>query len=201
RADARDGYAACHARGARRRAPRRRLRHQRAGLLRARRGDTNRRDQRRRPIPLHASGGRDDSRSSDRRRASRSADALRRGAHRRHGLVHDLARRRAGRGRAPVRHLRPRSTDSLYTRRMNPISTAPAEPSALSPMRYPVFRAVWLASTVANLGALIQAVGASWLMISIAQSADMVALVQASVALPVMLLSLAAGALADNRDR
>ena len=68
-------------------------------------------------------------------------------------------------------------------------------------MRYPVFRAVWFASILSNFGALIQSVGASWLMISIAQSADMVALVQASIALPVMLLSLVAGALADNRDR
>jgi MFS family permease len=84
---------------------------------------------------------------------------------------------------------------------MERIDAAPGTPTALSPMRYPVFRAVWLASTVANLGALIQSVGASWLMISIAESADMVALVQASVALPVMLLALAAGALADNRDR
>ncbi len=74
-------------------------------------------------------------------------------------------------------------------------------PTALSPMRYPVFRAVWLASTLSNLGALIQSVGAAWLMISIARAADMVALVQASIALPVMLLSLVAGALADNRDR
>jgi predicted MFS family arabinose efflux permease len=85
--------------------------------------------------------------------------------------------------------------------RMDRIDTAPAEPTAVSPMRYPVFRAVWLASTLSNFGGLIQSVGASWMMISIAQSADMVALVQASVALPVMLLSLAAGAVADNRDR
>lgn len=84
---------------------------------------------------------------------------------------------------------------------MDRIDTAPAEPTALSPLRFPIFRAVWLANTVASLGALIQSVGASWLMISIAESADMVALVQASVALPVMLLALAAGALADNRDR
>jgi MFS family permease len=84
---------------------------------------------------------------------------------------------------------------------MDSIAAPTPEPTALSPMRYPVFRAVWLATTLANLGALIQSVGASWLMISIAQSADMVALVQTSVALPVMLLSLAAGALADNRDR
>ena len=81
------------------------------------------------------------------------------------------------------------------------IDASPAEPTALSPMRFPVFRAVWFASTLASFGALIQSVGAAWLMISIAQSAGMVALVQASVALPVMLLSLAAGALADNRDR
>src|SRR5688500_1768164 len=84
---------------------------------------------------------------------------------------------------------------------MNRSDASPAEPTALSPMRYPVFRAVWFASIFANFGALIQSVGAAWLMISIAQSADMVALVQASIALPVMLLSLIAGALADNRDR
>jgi MFS family permease len=39
------------------------------------------------------------------------------------------------------------------------------------------------------------------MMISPAQPADMVALVQASVTLPTMLLSLVAGAMADNLDR
>ena len=78
---------------------------------------------------------------------------------------------------------------------------APPQPSALSPLRYPVFRSVWAASTLSNLGGLIQSVGASWLMISIAHSADMVALVQASLSLPVVLLSLIAGAMADNFDR
>jgi MFS family permease len=73
--------------------------------------------------------------------------------------------------------------------------------SALSPLRYPVFRAVWFASTASNLGGLIQSVGAAWMMTSIARSADMVALVQASVTLPIMLLSLIAGAVADNLDR
>lgn len=74
-------------------------------------------------------------------------------------------------------------------------------PSALSAMRYPVFRRVWLASASSNFGGMIQSVGASWLMLSIAQSADMVALVQASVALPVVLFSLVAGAMADGFDR
>jgi MFS family permease len=81
-----------------------------------------------------------------------------------------------------------------------PADPAP-RPSALSAMRYPIFRKVWLASAASNFGGMIQSVGASWLMVSIAQSADMVALVQASVALPIMLFSLVAGAMADSYDR
>ncbi|WP_237683970.1 MFS transporter [Pseudaminobacter soli (ex Zhang et al. 2022)] len=71
----------------------------------------------------------------------------------------------------------------------------------LAPMSHPVFRMVWFASLASNLGGLIQSVGAAWLMTSIATSADMVALVQASVSLPIMLFSLAAGAIADNFER
>jgi MFS family permease len=84
-----------------------------------------------------------------------------------------------------------------------PVATpaSPPPPSGLSPLRYPIFRRVWGASTLSNLGGLIQSVGASWLMVSITQSADMVALVQASLTLPVVLLSLVAGAMADNLDR
>ena len=74
-------------------------------------------------------------------------------------------------------------------------------PSALSPFKYPVFRGIWIASLLSNFGSLIQSVGASWMMLSIAASPDMVALVQASTALPIMLLSLVAGAMADNMDR
>ena len=81
----------------------------------------------------------------------------------------------------------------------SPQATQP--PSALSPLRYPVFRNVWAANTLGSLGGLIQSVGAAWLMISITQSADMVALVQTSLTLPIVLLSLVAGAMADNHDR
>lgn len=76
-----------------------------------------------------------------------------------------------------------------------------AREAALAPLRHSVFRRVWLASTLSNVGGLIQSVGAAWMMISIAESADMVALVQASVSLPTMLLSLIAGATADSLDR
>ncbi|WP_442581060.1 MFS transporter [Mesorhizobium sp. ASY16-5R] len=73
--------------------------------------------------------------------------------------------------------------------------------SPLAPMGHPVFRAIWFASLASNLGGLIQSVGAAWLMTSISASDDMVALVQASTTLPVMIFSLAAGAIADNFDR
>lgn len=76
----------------------------------------------------------------------------------------------------------------------------PASPSLLASLDSPIFRAVWLASLASNFGGLIQSVGASWMMTSIG-SAGMVALVQASISLPIMLLSLPAGALADTFDR
>ncbi|WP_374444045.1 MFS transporter [Stella sp.] len=83
-----------------------------------------------------------------------------------------------------------------------PAAASPPEPAAttLGPFQSPVFRAVWFASLASNFGGLIQSVGASWMMTHIG-TVEMVALVQASVTLPLMLLSLPAGALADNVDR
>jgi MFS family permease len=73
--------------------------------------------------------------------------------------------------------------------------------STLAPFRSRVFTKIWSASLVSNFGSLIQAVGASWLMTSLAPSADYVALVQASTTLPIMLLALPSGAIADIWDR
>lgn len=72
---------------------------------------------------------------------------------------------------------------------------------ALAPLSHPTFRAIWVASLFSNFGGLIQSVGAAWLMTSISASADLVALVQASTSLPIMIFSLASGAIADNFDR
>jgi MFS family permease len=73
--------------------------------------------------------------------------------------------------------------------------------STLAPLRHGTFRAIWGANLVSSFGALIQAVGAAWLMTTISDSVAMVALVQASVALPLMLFSLVGGAIADNFNR
>jgi MFS family permease len=72
---------------------------------------------------------------------------------------------------------------------------------APSPLTIPIFRMVWIASIFSNFGGLIQSVGASWLMTSLTHSPTMVALVQASTTLPIMLLSLLAGAIADNVEQ
>ena len=73
--------------------------------------------------------------------------------------------------------------------------------SPFAPLGVPVFRRIWLASIVSNFGGLVQAVGAAWMMTLISQSDALVALVQASTALPVMVFSLIAGAVADSFDR
>jgi MFS family permease len=81
-----------------------------------------------------------------------------------------------------------------------PDQTGPAG-SPLSPFKHRSFRELWIASLSSNFGGLIQAVGAAWMMTSISNEASMVALVQASTALPIMLFSLTSGAIADNFDR
>jgi MFS family permease len=79
--------------------------------------------------------------------------------------------------------------------------TGQSRPAMLAPLRYPVFRAIWFATLASNFGGLIQAVGAAWMMTTLTSSAGMVALVQASTTLPIMLFSLAAGAVADSFSR
>ncbi len=73
--------------------------------------------------------------------------------------------------------------------------------SALSPFRQPIFRSVWIATLASSFGGMIQGVGAAWMMVALAASAQMVTLVQASITLPIVMLALVAGALADSFDR
>jgi len=73
--------------------------------------------------------------------------------------------------------------------------------SAWSPLRQSVFRALWIASVVSNIGSWMQDVGESWLMTSLTLSPLLVALVETAGSLPVVLAALPAGALADIVDR
>jgi MFS family permease len=73
--------------------------------------------------------------------------------------------------------------------------------TAWSPLRLPVFRMLWIATLASNVGTWMHDVGAGWLMTSLSPSALMVALVQTATTLPIFLLALPAGALADIVDR
>lgn len=82
-----------------------------------------------------------------------------------------------------------------------PDTRTESPPSAWSPLRQPLFRALWLATVVSNIGTWIHEVGAGWLMVTLDPHPVMVSLVQASTALPIFLLALPGGALADIVDR
>ncbi|WP_411839533.1 MFS transporter [Paracoccus sp. ME4] len=71
----------------------------------------------------------------------------------------------------------------------------------MAPLGYRDFRLLWSATLVSNFGGLVQAVGAAWLMTQLTDNATLIALVQASNTLPIMLLAIASGALADIIDR
>ena len=73
--------------------------------------------------------------------------------------------------------------------------------SAWGPLREPVFRSLWIAAVVSYTGTWMQNVGAGWLMTQLTTSPLMVSLVQGASAIPVFLVVLPAGALADMVDR
>jgi MFS family permease len=92
-----------------------------------------------------------------------------------------------------------RPTEQTMTDQPKRLRFAPD--SIAAPLRHAVFRRIWLASLVSNLGILIQGVGAAWAMTQMTSSADKVALVQTALMLPIMLISMPAGAIADMHDR
>ena len=73
--------------------------------------------------------------------------------------------------------------------------------AAWEPLREPVFRSLWIAAVISYTGTWMQNVGAGWLMTQLSTSPLMVSLVQAAAAIPVFLVVLPAGALADMMDR
>ena len=70
-----------------------------------------------------------------------------------------------------------------------------------SPLRLPLFRALWLAAVASNVGTWMHNVGAEWLMTTLAPTPFFVALMQTAETAPTFLLALPAGALADIVDR
>src|SRR5271165_4973798 len=76
-----------------------------------------------------------------------------------------------------------------------------ATSSSWAPLRITVFRWLWLASLVSNVGAWMQTVGAQWFLVHAAHAAILVALVQTADMLPDVLFGIVGGVLADTLDR
>lgn len=79
--------------------------------------------------------------------------------------------------------------------------SVPATHGPWSPLGQPTFRALWLAILVGNIGTWIHDVAAAWVMAETTNSPLMVAAVQSATTLPVVLLAIIAGTLADIVDR
>jgi MFS family permease len=73
--------------------------------------------------------------------------------------------------------------------------------SPWTPLRHPVFRALFIAQLASNIGTLMQSVGSAWLMGDLGASSFMIALVPTASMLPVLLVGIPGGALADIFDR
>ncbi len=84
---------------------------------------------------------------------------------------------------------------------LSPSATASAPLSAWAPLGSPVFRMLWCTWLAANICMWMNDVAAAWLMTSLTTSPIWVALVQSASTLPVFLLGLPSGALADILDR
>src|SRR5260221_8355211 len=79
----------------------------------------------------------------------------------------------------------------------SPASLRPAPASSpWAPLQNALFRSLWIATIISNIGTWMQDVGSGWLMTSLSSSPSMVALVEAADSFPLMLLALPAGALA-----
>jgi len=72
---------------------------------------------------------------------------------------------------------------------------------AWAPLRIGLFRTLWIAALVSNVGTWMQTVGAQWLVVHDAHAAILVSLVQTAYTLPAVLFALVAGVLADIFDR
>src|SRR3954447_20493956 len=80
-------------------------------------------------------------------------------------------------------------------------ATAGQPPTTWAPLKVGLFRALWLGALVSHIGPWMQTVGAQWLLVREPNAATLVSLVQTAQALPVLLLALPAGVVADSFDR
>ncbi|WP_251978764.1 MFS transporter [Salinicola avicenniae] len=97
--------------------------------------------------------------------------------------------------------LQPVSRQSDLTLETEQAPPRPADVSTFAPLAVPAFRMIWIANLFANLGVWAQSVAAAWVVTSNDGGAVLVAMIQVAAALPLVLLSIVTGVIADNYDR
>ena len=80
-----------------------------------------------------------------------------------------------------------------------PSGSVPA--GSFAPLRQTLFTVLWVATIIGNTGSFVRDVASAWLMTELSPSPAAVAMVQAAATLPVFLLAIPAGVLADIFDR
>ncbi len=80
-------------------------------------------------------------------------------------------------------------------------TTTRSEPSPWAPLRHRVFAGLWVGVLISGMGTWMQTLGAQWLLVDAPNATALVALVQAANTLPIMLLAVPSGVLADSFDR
>ena len=93
------------------------------------------------------------------------------------------------------------NADESFSRVPQEIAPPAPTSSTWSPLRAPVFRMLWIATVVSNIGSWMSDVGTSWMMLSLSPNPLWVALVQAASSLPMFLFALPSGVMADIIDR
>src|SRR5438128_8875252 len=92
------------------------------------------------------------------------------------------------------------ASDAATTEAPPPVPVV-GESSAWAPLRQRAFRWLWLGVLISSIGTWMQTVGAQWLLVDAPNAAALVSLVSTANTLPVMLLALPGGVLADIFDR
>src|ERR1700757_4188985 len=89
----------------------------------------------------------------------------------------------------------------LETPNSEPLVAVASKSTGFAPLKIPLFRDRWIASTVSSIGTWMQDTAGTWLMTALTRSPILIALMQTAASLPVLLLGLLAGATADIFDR
>jgi MFS family permease len=82
-----------------------------------------------------------------------------------------------------------------------PSASAVLESSPWAPLREPIFAALWIGVLISGMGTWMQTLGAQWLLVDAPNAAAVVALVQVANTVPIMLLAMPSGVIADSFDK